>query len=159
MNMQANETFFNSIFSFLYALISALYFWFIGLFLKEKDVVLSFVFLLLIDIILGIISSIKQGRSIRSTIMMQGVSFKIMMLFITSLTALILKYYAGIDLFKMFVLIGAFIEFKSITEHIKIIWGISIFDYAYKHFKEIMNIKKEIKNIEDGNDYHPTDEV
>lgn len=147
--MQMNEPFFNSILSVLYAVISAVYFWFTGLFLKEKDVILAFFTLMLIDIILGIISSIKQGRSIKSTIMMQGVSFKIVMLFITSLTALILKYYAGIDLFSGLVLMGAFIEFKSITEHIKIIWNISVFDCAYKHLKEIMKIKKEIKNIKD----------
>lgn len=147
--MQPNESFFNSILSFIYAVISALYFWFIGLFLKEKDVILAFVTLMLIDIILGIISSIKQKRSIKSSIMIQGVAFKIVMLFISSLTALILKYYAGIDLFSGFVLMGAFIEFKSITEHIKIIWNISVFDYIYKQLKEIMKIKKEIKNIED----------
>lgn len=147
--MQLNESFLNPILSFLYAVISALYFWAIGLFLKEKDVILAFVSLMMIDIILGIISSIKQKRSIKSSIMVQGILFKFLMLFITSLTALIIKYYAGIDLLKMFVLTGAFIEFKSITEHIKIIWNISVIDYAYKHFKEIMKIKKEIKNIED----------
>jgi hypothetical protein len=120
--------------------------------MKEKEVIISFVIFMMLDVCLGILSSIKQGRSIKSSIMLQGIGFKITMLFITSFTALILKYYGGVDLFKMFVLIGAFIEFKSIVEHVKIIWSIDLFKKIHTVLKEILHIKKQIKDFGDGND-------
>ncbi len=155
------ETLNNIIHKFLFALASALYFvafWVLGLFLREKDVIISFIILMYCDIFLGIWSSIKQGRTIKSSIMLQGVGFKMFMLFITSFIALILKYYAQVDIFKPLILIGAFIEFKSITEHIKIIWGIDVAKRLYQHIKNILHIKKEIKKMSDD-DYYPTDEA
>lgn len=150
---------FTDILSFLYSVITAIYFWFVGLFLTEKETIYFFFILFCVDFVLGIWASIKNGRTISSSIMFSGIFFKFLMFALVSFIAIFIKRQTGIDLFKMFILFGSFIEFTSISEHIKDIWNFDVFKFFYAKAKDFADVKNKIKKMNDENDdYHPTDE-
>ncbi|MEM3373109.1 MAG: phage holin family protein [Candidatus Anstonellales archaeon] len=117
--------------------------------MTEKETIYFFFILFCVDFVLGIWASIKNGRTIKSSIMFSGIFFKFLMFALVSFIAIFIKRQTGIDLFKMFILFGSFIEFTSISEHIKDIWNFNVFNFFYEKAKDFADVKNKIKKMND----------
>jgi len=126
-----------------------MYSFIVSLLLKEKEVVITFLFLMLIDTITGIAASIKRKNKITSWKLLKGKSFKFMIFFIVATLGIFIKHYAGIDVIKAFILLGAIVEALSIKENIEILYEVDIFNDLLNKLKQIIKYKKDIKQVYD----------
>jgi hypothetical protein len=126
-----------------------MYSFIVSLLLKEKDVVVTFLFLMLIDTITGIAASIKRKNKITSWKLLKGVSIKFMIFFIVAILGIFIKYYAGVDVIKAFILLGAIVEALSIKENIEILYEVDIFNTLLNKLKQVIKYKSDIKQVYD----------
>ena len=127
-----------------------LYSWLVSLLLKEKDVVVTFFVLMMIDTTLGIIASIKRKIKITSIRLAFGISFKLIMFLVVAILGIFIKHYAGIDVVKPLVLLGAIVEAISIKENLEIIYETDILQSIIDKIKRQFKYKKDIKEIYDN---------
>jgi hypothetical protein len=126
-----------------------MYSFIVSLLLKEKDVVITFLFLMLIDTITGIAASIKRKNKITSWKLLKGISFKFIIFLIVAILGIFIKYYAGVDVIKAFILLGAIVEALSIKENIEILYEVDIFNTLLNKLKQVIKYKKDIKQVYD----------
>lgn len=126
-----------------------MYSFIVSLLLKEKDVVVTFLFLMFIDTITGIAASVKRKNKITSWRLLKGISFKFMIFFVVSILGIFIKYYADFDVIKAFILLGAIVEALSIKENIEILYEVDIFNALLNKLKEVIKYKKNIKQVYD----------
>jgi len=126
-----------------------LYSWLASLLLKEKDVVIGFFILMMIDTALGIIASIKRNIKITSVRLGFGISFKLIIFLVVAILGIFIKHYAGVDVVKPLVLLGAIVEAISIKENLEIIYQADILQQLINKIKRQFKYKKDIKEIYD----------
>jgi len=127
-----------------------LYSWLVSLLLKEKDVVVTFFILMMIDTVLGIIASIKRKIKITSIRLAFGISFKLIMFLVVAILGIFIKHYAGVDVVKPLVFLGAIVEAISIKENLEIIYQTDILQSMIDKIKRQFKYKKDIKEIYDN---------
>lgn len=146
MQEKIKHLFVNSL-EFIGFSIMFLYSWLISMLLKEKDVVVTFFILMMIDTALGIIASIKRKIKITSLRLALGISFKLIMFLIVAILGIFIKHYAGIDVVKPLVFLGAIVEAISIKENLEIIYQTDILQSIIDKIKSQFKYKKDIKEI------------
>jgi hypothetical protein len=139
----------NTILELIGGTIMFMYSFIVSLLLKEKDVVMTFLFLMLIDTITGIAASVKQKDKITWRKLLKGISFKFIIFLIIAILGIFIKYYAGVDVIKAFILIGAIVEALSIKENIEILYEVDIFNSLLSRLKQVLKYKKDIKQVYD----------
>lgn len=119
-----------------------------SLFIGEKDVVILLLILITIDTITGIMAAKKEGRRIRSIVFFNGIGWKILLLFITLLIAIIIEHRTQINVLKWFVLLATSGEAMSIRENI-IRWkDTDILNYFTSAFSQFIKLKDKFKTDE-----------
>jgi len=135
------------ILEFIQLAILTLVSWYASLLFKEKEVIVAFIILMMIDTALGVAAAIKQKRSITSARFLSGISYKIVIFFCVATIGIIVKYYAGVDIIKPLVFLGVIAESISIKENVHILFNIDIFQALIDKIKGQMKYKDGIKDI------------